>query len=174
MSAIMFTIFKDENQLQNLPNIILLSCFLLHYINRSIIYPLRMRAANPMPVSVMGLAFLYCSWNGFTQSLALVVVEKYPSNWIYEPRFVIGLTMFFAGMFINIHADTILLNLRGNADTKEYKIPHGGMFEYVSAANYFGEIVEWVGFAIACWSLPAAAFAFYTFSNVGPRAHSVS
>lgn len=28
----------------------------------------------------------------------------------------------------------------------------GGMFEFVSGANYLGEIVEWTGFAIACWS----------------------
>ena len=27
------------------------------------------------------------------------------------------------------------------------------MFEYVSGANFFGEIVEWTGFAIATWSL---------------------
>ena len=54
---------------------------------------------------------------------------------------------------------------------KEYAIPTGGLFEYVSCANYGAEIIEWVGFAIACWSLPAAAFAFYTFSNIGPRGH---
>jgi len=46
----------------------------------------------------------------------------------------------------------------------------GGMFEYVSGANYFGEIVEWFGFAIASWSLPAAAFALMTLFNIGPRA----
>ena len=27
------------------------------------------------------------------------------------------------------------------------------MFEYVSGANFFGEILEWTGFAVACWSL---------------------
>ena len=36
-----------------------------------------------------------------------------------------------------------------------------------------GEILEWTGFAIACWSLPALAFAIYTFSNLAPRAHKV-
>ena len=44
------------------------------------------------------------------------------------------------------------------------------MFEYVSGANFFGEIVEWTGFAIASWSGIAAAFAFFTFCNIGPRA----
>ena len=46
----------------------------------------------------------------------------------------------------------------------------GGLFEYVSGANFFGEIVEWSGFAIATMSLPALAFAFMTFSSLAPRA----
>jgi len=47
----------------------------------------------------------------------------------------------------------------------------GGLFTYVSGANYFGEIVEWFGFAIATWSLPAFAFAFFTLCCIGPRAY---
>ena len=39
----------------------------------------------------------------------------------------------------------------------------------VSAANYFSEILEWSGYALAAQSLPAVAFAFYTFCNVAPR-----
>ena len=37
-----------------------------------------------------------------------------------------------------------------------------------------GEIVEWIGFAIACDSLSAWAFAFYTFANLAPRAYKVT
>ena len=40
-----------------------------------------------------------------------------------------------------------------------YSIPRGGFFEYVSAANYFGEIVEWTGFAIASGHIAALLFA---------------
>jgi hypothetical protein len=29
--------------------------------------------------------------------------------------------------------------------------------------------VEWAGFAVTAWSLPAAAFAVFTFCNIGPR-----
>jgi 3-oxo-5-alpha-steroid 4-dehydrogenase 1 len=69
----------------------------------------------------------------------------------------------------NIHADSILRNLRKPGDT-EYKIPYGGIFNYVSAGNYFCGTVEWVGFAIACWNLPVMAFAMFTISNLMPRA----
>ena len=47
----------------------------------------------------------------------------------------------------------------------------GGMFEYVSGGNYASEICEWAGFALAAGTLPAAAFALFTFCNLAPRAH---
>lgn len=66
------------DKLKNIPNVVLLSLFLLHYINRSIIYPLQMQPAQPMPLSVMYLAMTYCSWNAFQQTLALCIVFDYP------------------------------------------------------------------------------------------------
>ena len=44
------------------------------------------------------------------------------------------------------------------------------MFTFVSGANFFGEIAEWSGFALACWSLPSLSFALFTALNIGPRA----
>ncbi|MBQ0077544.1 MAG: 3-oxo-5-alpha-steroid 4-dehydrogenase, partial [Bacteroidales bacterium] len=41
---------------------------------------------------------------------------------------------------------------------------------YVTSANYFGELLEWVGFAILPWSWAGALFAVWTFANLGPRA----
>jgi 3-oxo-5-alpha-steroid 4-dehydrogenase 1 len=59
-------------------NWILMSLFILHYINRSIIYPLRMKAAQPMPASVTFLGFIFCVWNSATQALYLLAVNKFP------------------------------------------------------------------------------------------------
>jgi hypothetical protein len=55
-----------------------------------------------------------------------------------------------------------------------YKIPRGGLFEYVSAANYTAETLEWLGYAVACGSASLApwAFALATACNLAPRARS--
>lgn len=74
-------------------------------------------------------------------------------------------------MAINIHSDHILRNLRKPGE-KDYKIPKGGFFKYVSAANFFGEILEWCGYAFACWSLPAAVFALNSFCIIGTRGYT--
>ena len=46
----------------------LLACFLFHYINRTFVYPLRMRGGRPTPVSVFALALGFCVVNGHLQS----------------------------------------------------------------------------------------------------------
>ena len=53
-----------------------------------------------------------------------------------------------------------------------YKIPRGGLYRWISCPNYFGETIEWIGWAIATWSLPGLTFAVWTFANLAPRAHA--
>ncbi|XP_078413517.1 3-oxo-5-alpha-steroid 4-dehydrogenase 2-like [Cetorhinus maximus] len=72
-------------------------------------------------------------------------------------------------MAFNIHSDHLLQKLREPGEAT-YKIPTGGLFEYVSAANYFGEIVEWFGYSIATWTFPAFAFAIFSALYLGSRA----
>ena len=173
--------YSNAKCLSSRANTLLLGLFLLHYVNRAVVYPLRMRRdASPMPISVTALAFLYCCWNGSLQALSLLVVNPLPDSWLTDPRFLIGILLFFAGLTCNIVSDATLQALREDPNKKSgalvrsstrYKIPHGGAFEWVSCANYSGEILEWTGFAIASWSVPAFAFALFTFCNLAPRAH---
>ena len=102
----------------------------------------------------------------FTQSpQGIIVRQDYPF-----------LNSWFDGHLRNTCAHAVRFTTPSNMCTtytcrpEGYKIPVGGMFDYVSGANFFGEIIEWCGFAIACWSLPAACFAFCTAMNIGPRA----
>ena len=86
-------------------------------------------------------------------------------------RFLAGVALFFAGMAVNRRADNILIRLRRPGETG-YRIPEGGLYRYVSCPNYLGEILEWMGWALATWSLAGLAFAVYTAANIGPRAVS--
>lgn len=128
---------------QSLPNLILIGLYFSHYVHRSIIYPLKMTGGNPMPLTVMLSACFFCAWNGFNLSTHLLILNQYDDSWLYDPRFLIGVALFIYGWTVNIQSDNILLKLRSEAITPsdnevkfKYKIPHGGMFEYVSCANY--------------------------------------
>ena len=56
------------------------------------------------------------------------------------------------------------------ARNRRYKVPTGGAYRWISCPNYFGEIVQWCGWALATWSLGGLAFAVYTTANLAPRA----
>lgn len=45
-------------------NALLLSLFVIHYVNRAIVYPLMMSKSQPMPLLVVLCAFLFCTCNG--------------------------------------------------------------------------------------------------------------
>ncbi|XP_022093130.1 3-oxo-5-alpha-steroid 4-dehydrogenase 1-like [Acanthaster planci] len=155
---------------QGFVNNVLISLMIFHYFQRTFVFTFLIRGGKPTTLLAFLLAFFFCVTNGYLQGQYLTHYAVYPQSWSRDPRFIIGVFLFFSGMAINIHSDSILRNLRKPGETG-YKIPHGGMFEYVSGANFFGEAVEWSGFAIACWSLPGLAFAIFTACNIGPRAY---
>lgn len=148
-------------------NILLMFCFVLHYTNRSIIYPLRMKGSKPTPLPLMLMALIFCAVNGYLQCRSLTRFLIIPADAV---SLYVGVVIWGLGLYINHDADHILRNLRKPGETG-YKIPHGGMFNYVSGANFFGEILEWCGFAIAMGgALPGVTFAWCTATNIGPRA----
>lgn len=122
-----------------------------------------------MPLYTCTLAFTFCVYNGYLQSRYLSQYAVYADDWVTDPRFLVGFCLWLIGMLINIHSDHILRNLRKPGETG-YKIPRGGLFEYVTAANYFGEVVEWCGYALASWSVQGGAFAAFTFCILVSRA----
>ena len=96
----------------------------------------------------------------------------YSPVWLSSPKFIIGTIIFLIGFVINLHSDYILRHLRDLGDVNGYKIPYGGLFKYISCPNYFGEILEWIGWAILTWSIPGLVFAVWTAANLIPRAVS--
>jgi steroid 5-alpha reductase family enzyme len=78
---------------------------------------------------------------------------------------------FTAGYIINRQSDRTLRRLRENGEPG-YAIPHGGFYRWVSSPNYFGESIQWFGWALVTWSLIGLAFAVWTAANLAPRALS--
>ena len=150
----------------------MLLIFEAHYLQRSFIFPLLIRGKGKMPLSIILMGVLFNTLNALMQGGWIFYIsapDRYTTAWLADPRFIIGTLIFIAGMFINIQSDGIIRNLRKPGDNAHY-LPKQGMFRYVTSANYFGELTEWVGFAILTWSWAGVLFAVWTFANLGPRA----
>jgi hypothetical protein len=55
----------------------------------------------------------------------------------------LGIVLFAVGIIGNFNQHKALADLR--KDSMEYKIPHGGLFEYVVCPHYLFEIIAWTG-----------------------------
>ncbi len=147
--------------------------FNLHYLQRTFVFPFLIRGTDLMPWSIIVFGMLFNTANAYMQGAWIFVLSPatlYTPAWLTTPQFVAGVTAFLAGFIINLHSDHIIRTLRQPGDTA-FHIPRGGLFESVTAANYFGELTEWVGWAIMTWSWAGLVFAVWTFANLAPRAH---
>jgi 3-oxo-5-alpha-steroid 4-dehydrogenase 1 len=150
--------------------------YLLHYFQRSFIFPLMMRGKSTMPIAIMLMGLVFNTLNAYLIGGWLyseAPAGMYGTDWLTSPQFIIGTVIFFIGMGINLHSDHVIRHLRKPGDTRHY-IPRKGFYKYVTSANYFGEFMEWIGYAILTWSPAGALFAFWTFANLGPRAKSLT
>ncbi|MGO8996579.1 MAG: methyltransferase [Polyangiaceae bacterium] len=143
----------------------------LHYVNRAFVFPFRMPVgARPMPLAIVAMGALFNCANGYLNGRSLTVFgPEHDATWLRDPRFALGCALFLGGLVINQQSDAILRALRGPGETG-YKIPTGGMYRFVSCPNYFGEMVEWIGWALLTGSLAGWSFALWTAANLAPRA----
>ena len=104
----------------------------------------------------------------------------------------LGVVIFLLGLIGNFYYDDELRELRrsslrdqkkregGNKDDasksveKVYKLPQGGLFDYILFPHYFCEWIEWVGFwIVGGWAcLPVRNFVGIEVSSMTPRALS--
>jgi len=149
---------------------IMAGLFTLHYVNRIFVFPFRLHTkGKTMPVVIVGSGVLFNIVNGFLLGYFFAWFSDYPVFWFGDVRFIVGVLIFFTGLYLNWKADNLLIHLRKPGET-HYVIPRGWLFEKISCPNLFGEIVEWLGFAILCWNLPALSFFIWTIANLVPRA----
>ncbi|KAL5539155.1 hypothetical protein UlMin_045785 [Ulmus minor] len=165
-------LFPFGRHFSNPKALILISPYLLHYFNRTVLYPVRLRrttaSSSDFPVSVAFMAFLFNLLNAYLQARWVSHYKEYNGDWLFWWRFGFGLAVFFSGMALNIWSDRVLVGLKRAGGG--YKVPRGGLFEFVSCPNYFGEILEWLGWAVMTWSWVGFGFFLYTCANLVPRA----
>jgi 3-oxo-5-alpha-steroid 4-dehydrogenase 1 len=148
---------------------LLLGLWVLHYGNRALVYPWRLKGGSPLPVVILASGAVFNAINGTLLSLGFTVFGALPADWAAAgPAPGAGAALFLAGLGLNWHADAVLRALRRAGPG--YAIPRGGAYRWVSCPNYLGEMLEWAGFALASWSLPGLAFALWTAANLMPRA----
>lgn len=150
--------------------------FLLHYFQRSFIFPLLIRGRSSMPVAIMLMGMIFNTFNAYFIGEWLyryAPAGMYTMEWFSTPQFIVGSLVFLAGMLINLDSDHVIRHLRKPGDTKHY-IPRKGLYKYVTSANYFGELTEWIGYAILTWSPAGVLFAIWTFANLAPRAKALT
>jgi len=152
--------------------LVIAGIFTLHYLHRSIIYPWMTRSGTKtMPLLIMIFAVMFNVINGYINGEYLGAhPDAYPIEYFGNVRFITGLIVFLIGVIINITSDYYLISLRKSGNSSVYHLPKGRFFKWISCPNHLGEIVEWTGFAILAWNLPALAFAAWTASNLIPRA----
>jgi 3-oxo-5-alpha-steroid 4-dehydrogenase 1 len=153
---------------------VFLAMWLTHYVYRSFAFPMLIKDPGRMPlvIALSGVFFNLVN-AGINSGYLYGFAPAYGPTWFTDPRFLIGAAMFATGFAIHVHSDHVLRGLRKPDDPpKTYRIPNAGLFRYVSAPNYFGEMLQWAGWAIATWSLPGLAFFLWTVANLAPRARA--
>ena len=154
------------------PQTLLAVLYIIHYMNRAIISPLRTPSRSK---SHLGIPFLATAFNLVNGSLlgaylSSPAAAKFLVGAFSRPLFWVGIAMWAFGFAGNILHDEILLNIRRNAKAKgktreqddnngknkqeHYAIPHGFLYKYISYPNYLCEWTEWLGYALAGSPLP--------------------
>ena len=149
--------------------------FLLHYLNRAIVSPLRTPSRSKSHLLVTFCAVSFNIGNGLLMGtyLSSPSATRFLDDAFSRPLFWVGVGLWALGYAGNILHDEILLNLRRSAQAKgkarardddddngkskqeHYAIPYGYLYQLISYPNYFCEWIEWLGFALAASPAPS-------------------
>ena len=182
--VVLYEYFKSFNMYggitQNAPYWVFFLIFEFHYFQRSFIFPFLLKGKSKMPFAIMILSVVWNLINGYIQGYFFFHIAPndpfyshlYTTQWLTDPRFLTGTAIFLIGWIINMHSDYVIRHLRKPGDTNHY-LPKKGLYKYVTSANYFGEITEWLGFAILTWSFAGLVFFWFSCCNLIPRSNAI-
>ena len=164
--------------------LILAGVWTLHYANRGWFFPLAIRnqgKKSSFSITVMLLGMFMTGIHGYLHARWFSELAPHlTAAWLHDPRFWLGLLVYALGFSLLFSSEWIVRNLRPKntpISTSQsgprgdgYAIPYGGGFRLVSSPQYLGEMLAWLGLAIASWGLPGLMILAITIANLGPRA----
>lgn len=156
------------------PPTFLSALYIIHYLNRALISPLRTpsRSKSHIGVTLSAIGFNITNGALLGTYLASPAAQAFLSGAFARPAFWAGVVLWALGLAGNILHDEILLNIRRSSKAKgkarassppkqgrqeHYAVPHGGLYRLISYPNYFCEWCEWFGFALAAAPPPSLA-----------------
>jgi len=175
--SFLYFYFQGANRWQPVP-LFFLFVWMVHYSNRGFAFPFLMRvpkgARSDFHISVVVMGWLVTTLHGYLNaSFISGLSDQYTTAWFTDPRFLIGIAIYYTAFVLNLYSDAIVRNLRTKEEAARgenvFRIPVGGLFRWISSPSYFTEIMSWVGFAIATWSLGAVFVLAITAGNLIPR-----
>ena len=178
MVVFLYFYFQGSNAGAPFP-LFVLFVWVIHYTNRGFIMPALMRVPlgqrSSFSLFVVAIGWVVTSLHGYLNaSWASTYSNHVGWDWFSDPRFIVGVLLYYGGLLVNLHSDHIVRKLRTKEEVaqevKEYRIPRGGLFEYVSNPSYFSELVFWAGFALFTWSLAGVFILAISMANLVPRA----
>ena len=103
--------------------VVMASLFMLHYFQRSFVFPLLIKGKSRMPLAIILMGCVFNVVNAYLLGGWLFYVspaDEYTESWLLSPKFFLGVVIFFAGMAINLHSDNIIRHLRKHGDRRHY------------------------------------------------------
>jgi 3-oxo-5-alpha-steroid 4-dehydrogenase 1 len=178
MLSFVFFYFQGRNRFELVPLFFLL-VWVVHYGNRGFVFPYLIRspkgATASFSITIVVMGWLVTTLHGYLNAAFISDLgTHFTLDWFTDPRFIIGISLYYASFVLNIRSDAIIRNLRSVEEIergdKVYRIPRGGLFRFVTNPSYLTEITAFTGFAIATWSLGATFILLITIANLVPRA----
>ncbi|KAK1576196.1 hypothetical protein Q3G72_011767 [Acer saccharum] len=98
---------------------------------------------------------------GYLISTSIMIYSQYLSQELGEPSIdlkYLGIFLFLVGISGNFYHHYLLSKMRKDGE-KEYKIPKGGLFDFVVCPHYLFEILGFVGISFISQNLYALSYA---------------
>ena len=178
MLSFLFFYFQGRNRFEIVP-LFFLFVWVVHYGNRGFVFPYLIRspkgATASFCITIVAMGWIVTSTHGYLNAAFISDLgTHFTPDWFYDPRFIVGIALYYGSFILIIRSDAIIRNLRSIEEIergdKVYRIPRGGLFRFVTNPSYLTEIMAFTGFALATWSLGATFILLITIANLVPRA----